>query len=488
MLARIILLFFLLLFLLMNFCDHYFFRTIAYDYGAYNFAFHDYAHFRNSLSPLYGPHNFKFIQDHVSFTLVLFVPLYWMFAWLTGTYTLLFIQTFLIILGGWAVYRLLEFKTSDKLIAICGLLYYFLLYGRWSSIVMDCNLAIMASSVVPVFIYFTERKKWHFAVAALLFILLTREDMALWMVFIGMFLLVLHRGDRMYRNFSLLVIALSLAYFVFVFSLFIPLIETAEKKYTLFNYSALGKGPMEALGFIILHPVKTFLLFFQNNSDDPNFNNAKLEFYAVYLLSGGLILFFRPIYLLLFIPILAKKMLNDSPVRWGIELYYSIEFVSIMPIAVYLVLSSLRDRLLQKVLAVLVCTVTLAVTIYEFNTRHHIIQWWDNSKYAFYAPGMYKADFNAPLIHHYLGKIPVHAKVSASCKLLPHLAFRKNIYYFPRVNDAEFIAVFRKEDSYPLSQADFDREVEKYTASREWKILADEFPLLILERVKNDGP
>jgi uncharacterized membrane protein len=484
-LSYFILLFFLILFLVIVCCNHYFFRTVTWDYGAYNFAFNDYAHLHNSNSTVYQDSNFKFIQDHVSFTLMLFVPLYWILSWFAGTYTLLIIQTFIVILGGWAVYKLIELKSNSKLIPILALLYYFLILGRWTSFVSDCNLAIMASSVVPVFIYYFEKRKWYFAIGAFLFILLTREDMALWTFFIGLFLLLTHRKDKQSVNLSILIMGISVAYFLFVFKIFIPLIETPEKKYNLFNYAALGSGPIEAFVFIIIHPIKTFLLLFQNQSGNPSFNNVKSEFYFVYLLSGGLLVFLKPRYLVLFIPILVKKMLNDDPIRWSIELYYSIEFVSILPVAVYLIIAAIRNSLIQNILAISVCLIAFIITCYEFETSHHKIPWWNNRKYAFYNPKMYKGDGNTAKIHNYINEIPKTASVSASCKLLPQLAFRKKIYYFPRVGDANYIVVFQQNDPFPYSQLQFNNELKKYLNSYDWETIADEEPLLILKKGKN---
>jgi uncharacterized membrane protein len=487
-LANFILLFFLILFLLIVCCNHYFFRTVAWDYGAYNFAFNDYAHLHNSNSTVYQDSNFKFIQDHISFTLMLFVPLYWLLSWLTGTYTLLIVQTFIIIFGAWAVYKLIELKSTNKLLPLLALLYYFLIIGRWTSFVSDCNLAIMASSMVPVFIYYFEKKKWYFALGAFIFILISREDMALWTFFIGLFLLLIHPKDKVARNLSIAIMAVSVAYFMFIFKTFIPLIETSDKKYTLFNYTALGSGPGEAIAFIFKHPIKTFLLLFQNQSGNVSFNNVKSEFYFVYLLSGGIIVFLRPRYLILFIPLLAKKMLNDDPIRWSIELYYSIEFVSILPVAVYLIIGAIRNSVLQNILAISVCLVTFIITCYEFETSHHKIPWWNNRKYAFYKPKMYQAEGNAARIHEYLNAIPKTASVSASCKLLPQLAFRKKIYYFPRVGDAEYIVVFRQNDAYPYSQFQFDVSMNKYLNSHEWEIIAEQDLFLILKKNNKINP
>ncbi|MBC8004540.1 MAG: DUF2079 domain-containing protein, partial [Verrucomicrobia bacterium] len=122
----IVLAVFSLLLLAMGFTNHYFFRTFTFDYGNYNYAFWDFAHFRISPMPTY-PGNF--LQDHFSFTFMFFVPLYWLLNWLTGTYTILLIQYSLISLAAWYTYKLIRLKSDNIWMSVGVLLFYFTLLG-----------------------------------------------------------------------------------------------------------------------------------------------------------------------------------------------------------------------------------------------------------------------------------------------------------------------------------------------------------------------
>ena len=87
----------------MGILNHYYYRTHTYDYGNYNFALWDYSHFRLSTVPtIYR----NFLQDHFSFTLMYFVPVFWLFNWLTQTYTLILIQYSLVLVAAWYYYKL----------------------------------------------------------------------------------------------------------------------------------------------------------------------------------------------------------------------------------------------------------------------------------------------------------------------------------------------------------------------------------------------
>ncbi len=470
------------LYLVMVFCNHYFFRTWTYDYGSYNFAFYDYAHFRVSECPQYIP-GMTFLQDHVSFTLMLFMPLYWSLAWITGTYTLSVIQTVFILLGGLALYRLIEYKTSSGLLSWLALLQYLTLYGRWASFCSACNLAIIAASAVPVFLYFFEKKKYLPAGLSLLFLFLAREDIPLWTAFIGLFLLITHFKDRQLRIASASVILSSILWFAFTFKVIIPLLENEVKQYALFEYKALGDNPAEAFLFILQHPLKCIQLLFNNPTGKGIYDAVKIEFFYVYLVCGGFLLFYRPRYLLLFIPLVMKKMYNDVPIRWSIESYYSIEVVTLLPIAVFLIISEIRGRLARQIIIALVCIGSLGMTVFKLAEKGRPLNYVDTN-FAFYKCAMYRADYDVKKVHHHLRLIPSGAAVSSSGTLNSHLAFRPKDYYFPRVDDAEYIAVLKDRDTWPLYKEDFQEAVQKYELSENWEIVIDDYPLLILHRVK----
>ncbi len=464
------------------FYNHYLFRTFCFDYGVYNFAFRDYAHFRISACTLYPQPHINFLQDHISFTFWIFIPLYWLLGWIFGTYSLMVIQTALILTGGWFVYRLVELKTGQTRMALPALLLYLFFYGRWTSFDADCNLAIMASSMIPVFLYYFEQKRFLPMYLVLAFILLTREDMPLWTLFIALYMLITGFRDKAVRNNSLIVMAASSIYFMLIFKWIIPLTENSFKQYSLFNYTSLGSNPSEALTFIFTHPFKTLALFFENTSGNPVFDYTKLEFYLVYLIAGGYLLFFRPLYLLWFLPILARKMLNDEPLRWSSETYYSIEFVSLLPVAVFCIIGNFRSPSLRTWMLWLVLAGSLGITVYKSLPGEHKSPFWYDKKHGFYNSSFYKAGFNAGKIHRNLNQIPGNVAVSASGSLATQLAWRDTIYHFPRVEHARTIAVFSDRDTYPYNQTDFDSLLYTFRFNGNWTTIADEYPLLILEK------
>ncbi len=475
----IIVLFGIVLFV-MGIFNHYYFRTVTYDYGNYNFAFWDYSHFRISPIPIFRG---NFLQDHFSFTLMYFVPIYWLLNWITGSYTLILIQNSLIIIAAWYSYKLVRLKTENIWLTSGVLIYYFALLGRYTSFSADVNLAILSSCFIPIFLYYFEIKKYLVSFFVFVLSLFSRENIPIWFIFIFVVLIIQHRKEKTAVLYSIFGIVLSVAYFVVLFKVFIPAIETPGVDYALFNYSALGATPGEALMFVIRHPFESIKLFFVNHLNDPTYDGVKMEFYLVYLISGGFVLFYRPQYLIWFIPIVAQKVLNDSYIRWGIATYYSIEVVTLLPLSVFLTLAAIKHRKVQNVFVILVCLATIATTVYKLKQQNNKIPWTLNpSKVKVYDKHFFEAPFNIKKVNQLLNQIPSDAKLSASNQLVPHLAQRQFIYFFPTVNDADYIAFSVFDDNYLFSHYYNEKSRNTFLNDSNWQIIQVEFPVFLLQK------
>ena len=474
-----------LLYFSISFFNHYYFRTFCYDYGVYNNAFYDYAHFRINRNPVLEPPLENFLQIHLSFTLILLSPFYWLFGWLMGTYTLLFLQVFFILLGGYGVYLLVKLKSNNYWLSILALFHFFIIWGHFSAISADYIDTTVAASVVPLFLYFFEKRKFLYASLCFIFILIAKENMPLWLIFISLTLILIHRKDKKLILISIGYIAFSLFYFLLAFKYLIPLFEDTNRPYWGFAYSALGNNIKESFLFILNHPIKSFLLLFENHSGDPLYDGIKAEFYTVVLLSGGVLVLFRPQYLIMFIPIIAQKMYNDHYLRWGINSFYSIEVVSILTVAIFYVLIEFKKNSIKYILAIVICLSTLGITYTKLD--HRISLWYDSnkSKENFIDSKMYQGNFDVQKVYKNLEAISPDAKVCASENIVPHLAFRSHIHCFPYVREADFIVLLLDHSTYPLTKMEFDKEKNKYLSDKNWIKIIEDYPLLILKKKSN---
>jgi uncharacterized membrane protein len=308
--------------------------------------------------------------------------------------------------------------------------------------------------------------------------------MPLYAIFIFIVLLIWHRKEKQVVIYCLSGMVLSVCCFLLIFKILIPAVDTSQVHYELFQYSVLGNTPGEALLHGIKRPIDTFKMLFQNpNPSDHTDDNVKMEFYIVYLISGGFLLFLRPQYIIWFMPILAQKMFNDASIRWSINAFYSDGVVTLLPISVFLTISVLKRKWVRYSLAIAVCILAFSVTWYEMNPGHRVT--WDSTiKENIFADDFFHARFDAAKIHTDLKLIPPDAKVCASEALLPHLAQRKFVYEFPDVEDAEYLAVFTFHNYYLIDEKTYSKVLDSYILNPSWKMIAYDPPFLLMKRIK----
>jgi len=464
--------------------NHYYFRTSANDYAVFNFAFWDYAHLHSSPVPcfyIFSNNEPTLLQNHFSFILIYFVPLYWLLNWLTGSYTLLIIQTTIILWSGWAIYRLIKLKANDNWLAVISVLFYFLLEGRYASFGADFNICIVMWCFIPPFIFYFEQKKYRTSFIFLILILFSREDMPLYLIFIFVTLIFWHWKERKIINYCLLGIVISAGCFILIFKVLIPMIETPQTKYILFQYAALGKTPGEAVLHIFRHPIDTFKLLYENPLPDHTFDRVKIEFYLTYLISGGFLLFIRPKYFIWFIPIVAQKVFNDDPVRWGILTYYAIPVVTLFPISLFMIISVFKTKWVRYLLASSICILALSVTCYKIIGNNLEIPWDSTEKDNVFRSGFFDPGYEMKKIYGALDQIPANAVVSGSESVLSHLAQRKYAYVFPEVKDADYIALFTFTD-YPIRASFYSDMVFNYICNPSWDIITYAPPFVLLKK------
>jgi uncharacterized membrane protein len=480
----IVLFFFFSLYLITGITNHYLFRSYACDYGVYNYAFWDYAHFHINPCPIFDLKDSKvnFLQDHFSLTLFFLIPFYWLLNWLTGTYTLIILQTTLIVFSGWILSKYIALKSNNLWVGLGAMLYYFLMQARYASFASDCNLAIFSNCLIPFFLYYFEKKKYLVSVIIFLIALVSREDMPLVFIFILLTLLIIHWKEKQRIILCSLLIIFSVAYFIVLFSVIIPSLEEPGKHYSLFTYSTLGQTPWQALKFIFTQPVKIFNLLFHSPLNDTQFDNVKIEFYITYLISGGFILIFKPQYIIWFIPIIAQKMFDDVPVRWSIYGYYAIPVATMLPISAFLIIGSIKKTYFKYATTVLFCLLAWFATDRSFDREQRALLWTWPLKENIFDASFFDSKLNINKVYKSLESIPANAKVSASNFYVPHLSQRRSIYVFPDVRDSEYIVVHQLWDNFMSPEKLYLSSVQDYLHNPNWVVVTNDFPFLLLKK------
>jgi len=459
--------------------NHYNFRTSGWDLGLFNNAMYDYLHFQWNETTLLFP-NYYFdntLGDHFSLINIFFAPFYLIF----GSYSLLIIQIAFIITGGLGIYKLILHISGNIYIAMLALIHFFSIWGIYSALAFDYHDNVIAAMIVPWFFYFLYKNKyWGTSIAAVL-ILICKENMALWLFFICIGSIILFIKDKkkiLYLSFLSL---FAIFYFIIVINHVIPSIAGGKNEFIHFRFSALGDSMGEALITIITRPFYSISLLFQNHLDKPVGDHIKTELHLVVLFSGGIVLLFRPQFLIMLLPIYGQKLFNDLYVRWGLNDQYSIEFVPILTFALFYFISKLNKEKIKyrlSVIFVCLCILTTAKTL-----DHRISKWYKKIHTQFYKKEHYKRDFDVAKVHQRIKQIPTNARVSAQSMLVPHLAFRDVVYHYPYIGDAEYIVLLPgSETYYPLSEQAYQNNLQKLKSSNQWVTIYDDEILIVLKR------
>jgi len=475
----LVFLFFGLIFASITFVNHYNFRTYAWDLGINQNAIYDYAHFRGNDCMIMQPSFSNILADHFSLYPVLISPFYWIF----GSWTMLIFQFLAILFGGQGVFRYVKSLTKNDNLAIIALAHFFSIWGIYSALSFDYHDNVVAAMLVPWLLYHFKEKNKGKAFLFFVLILISKENMALWAVFIGFGLAFRSFFDRNREQmrFALTLSFIALIYFVVIIKFVIPGLAIPGRGYLHNSFSALGNNFGEVTINILKHPLKAINLLFNNHNGNPVFDGIKGETYLAIALAGGFAMILRPEFLIMIIPIIGQKMFNDVTLRWGISMHYSIEFAPIIVIALYHVIYRLKKNQLHFAFVfLLICLVSTSSFL-----DHRVSEYYMVENNQFYKKDHWVRDFDVAAAHRSIEKIPQNARVSAQVSLAPHLAFRDYIYAFPFIGSANYIALIPKEpNKYPLNDSTYQANIDNLLASKKWVVFEKTDAILILKKVR----
>lgn len=452
---------FAILYSLISIVNHYYFRTYALDLGLYTNAAYKYAHFQIADSTMIKGYFEPILSGHFDLYLMILSPTIYLF----GTYSLLIIQIIALIIGGIGVYRYFQlFQNKD--IPLFAAIYFFFFYGVFGALSYDYHSVVVASSIVPwFFITIKQNRKW-LSLLLLFSILISQENISLWMAFICLGLAIELRKEVKIATLLLLYAGISIVYFITITHYIIPSFSS-QNEYGGFKYSCLGNNMFGALKTLLSQPIESLKILFLNHNNSPHGDFVKIETHIILFTSGLFLLFKKPYYILMLIPIYFQKFFHDNYSMWGIGGQYNIEFTPILSIGIFSVISKFKKEKFRTIMSYVILFLVIATTV---RTMDNTVLFTDKSRIRFYQKRHYQRDFDVKSVHKYLSKIPKDAKVSAQSLFVPHLSLRDNIYQFPIIKDAEYIIYCREEGAYPMSNDEFEMKVEELEASKDWEI------------------
>lgn len=480
----LLLLIFGLVFSAISLVNHYYFRTAALDLGMFNHALYNFAHLEtNYFSLSVDGSEVNYFGDHFSPITLLYAPFYYVF----GSYTLLVIQIAAVLLGAYGLFKLSQLNGLNNQISLILTTQFLSIWGIYSALAYDFHNNVVAAMLLPWLFVARQQNSLKSYLIFFVLILISKENMALWLIFIQLFFIVedLLEKNQTKRKASLKIDAtllLTAAVYTFlVLTVIMPNIRGGEGFNQLSRYSHLGDSPMAIIINAIAHPLDTFQLLFVNTTGNTLYDGIKSEFHLMVLLSGGYALIRYPKFLILLIPLYGQNLLSDNYAMWGINGQYSIEFAPVLTIALITLISRLKKESWKKWVSYTALIITVLAT---FSTlQHRKSKWYKKENHQFYKAKHYSSPLNVSILYQQLDKIPESAVVCVSSNVAPHLANRSKIYLFPHIKDAEYvILITANSGTFPLNKEAFAAEIDKLMQEEDFNVLYHQNSLLVLKR------
>jgi len=158
---------------------HNHFQSGGFDLGLYDQAVWQYSRFQYPFNTIKD----RFILgDHLTLTLPLLAPLFWMW---NDVRMLLIFQAIWVSFSILAVYKLVFLRKFSPFVALCISIIYSLFYGIQYGIFFDFHPVLLATGLIPWMLYFLESKKTKLFFISLALLLLTQENMGFAVVSLG---------------------------------------------------------------------------------------------------------------------------------------------------------------------------------------------------------------------------------------------------------------------------------------------------------------
>ena len=478
-----LLVFFALVYAAISLVNHYNFRTATLDLGLIAQAVGDFAHLRWPRTTLLldAPPT-PFLGQHFSLTPLLAAPLYYLVG---ASWALLLVQVAAVVWGAYGVWRYAYAHGASPSEATWAMALFASQWGVFSALSFDYHDNVVGAMAFPWLALGVSQRRGGLALAAALLLLVSKENMALWLAFLLLGLAWKHWPSRTTAGWLGLGAVLSFGYFVGITQYVMPALDATHRPFTqIVRYAHLGPTLTAAVTNVLTQPALLWDVLFSNTTLEPVYDNIKRELWLALLVSGGWALVWRPWYALMLVPILGQKLLLNEPGFWGINLHYSIEFAPVLALAVTDALLTRQPGKARRLAwggALAGVVVFTVVTLYVRESK-----WYNRPTNNPLVAEHYQSPYpDRAGLHAALALVPAGAPLSATSSLIPHLLNRRDAYLFPVLRTARVVALLRDptpEAAWPVTPDQARQAISQFQADPNFRTLYEDAQLVVLAR------
>jgi hypothetical protein len=198
------------------------------------------------------------------------------------------------------------------------------------------------------------------------------------------------------------------------------------------------------------------------------------------LSSAGYMSLFSPVLLGLSAPVVAMNVLSTWDWTYSEGAHYSASIMAFVFVSGILGLDYLARWIARRSKAARTWAVNgLAAVVLLVAGAHHYRIGISPLSASYFPP---RITAHHRLGHAVMGRIPPAAALSTQSGLYPHLSHREKAYFFPAVNDAEYVLLDATGPSYPISPPEVRSAAARLLDSGRYGVLAAEDGYLLLQR------
>ena len=355
------------------------------------------------------------LGDHFHPILMLLAPLMWIW---NSAEVLLVAQAVLLAVAGIPIYLWGE-RELGPLAGLAFQAAYLLFWGVLAGVVYDFHHAVFAVPAISTALYATLTRRNWLLIPAVIWAMLTREDVALTLVALGFYIVVVQRRWIL----GIVLMAVNAAWLGALLSFVIPKLGGGVA-YRHWTYDALGSGPVSAASFVLRHPIDSLKLLF----DPPTKTRVWIGSFAAF----AVLPLVSPV-LMVALPTFLERFWSSSPNFWSFHFQYSMVPAPILAFAA--MDTCVRAHRLLRGRVTLATTVVIPIATLAASA---LVTAAVNplSELTSYLPNSRVAEINSCL-----ATIPAGASVTASNTLVPHLSHRAQIYEVTMQSTADYVAI-----------------------------------------------
>ncbi len=387
--------------------------------------------------------------------------------------TLLALQSVVIPLGAWPAFKLARDRLGSDLAGIVMAWAYLAAPAVEGAILSDFHAVALAAPLLLYALYLAEKRRFAACFLILAAAMLAKEDIPLVVLTIGLYLGLVRRQRRVGAALA----GVGLLWFLACTMLILP------------HYSGLSRSPFtQRLAIFGSTPEESAL----NALRQPGLlldwlaRPGITSYLGGLLASGGGMSLFSPLVLLLAAPLGVINVFSTWSWTYSEGAHYSIAIIPFVIVSAVYGLGNLRDLLCRRF------SVSPSRTITALSLIALLVSTWHHHEIGVSPLGK---GFRFPQVtsHHRLGHalielIPAEAPLSAQSNLYPHVAHRQKAYFFPAVNDADYVFLDVTSSPYPLDNTGLQLSAQRLLWSGEFGVLAAQDGYLLLQRgLASDG-